>query len=95
MRYEFLALLFLLTSLVLYSQAPWEPAPLVQCSDLTTTQVPGFTPPRIEPSPDVSCSYCDKDGVGEREPAPAYWTGMEWQCGDCGTTHLGTVSYRH
>ncbi len=106
MRFHLLAHIFLLASLALYSKAPWHQANL-GASEKTPHEVtvesaqrsvaaPQFQPPRLQPDRWNSCSVC----LTGETPTPSFsskptprWSGMEWQCQECDTVHIGRTAY--
>lgn len=104
MRFNLLAHIFLLASLALYSKAPWHQAspgaldeapPAITVTPVERSSVsPQFQPPRLEPDRWNPCSACLTGAVPASSPNPApKLSGMEWQCQECDTIHIGRTAY--
>lgn len=101
MRYLSVSLLFLFLNLAIYAQAPWrscsvsdQPAILqLEHADAEVTEVPEFSPPVLTPGAHLFCPRCAHGEEIEQSARPSRLTGMEWECGQCHSIHLGTLSY--
>ena len=99
MRYLVIAPLFLLMSVALYNRAPWQvqhPSSQEEVSVSLMSQsetVSEFAPPKLSPSAYAPCAYCSTNSPAKASRSQTVLTGMEWECADCGTIHLGPLSY--